>query len=162
MYLNYSTQLFNYVDKPKIFIVQACRGKPVQELTGHVADDEMELEDDFIDSVSVPKDADILIAYATTDGWYLAQILKISFMKGHRETGSWFINALVQVLTETYETRHFEEMLVGVRHMLARDPKWRGLRSDPENSEKKQILCQMPCSWTTLTKLFYLKAAGDC
>ncbi|XP_071140020.1 caspase-3-like isoform X3 [Mytilus edulis] len=148
-----NTEFRDFIDKPKIFIVQACRGKPVQELTGHVADDEMELEDDFIDSVSVPKDADILIAYATTDG-------HLSFR--HRETGSWFINALVQVLTETYETRHFEEMLVGVRHMLARDPKWRGLRSDPENSEKKQILCQMPCSWTTLTKLFYLKAAGDC
>ncbi|VDI22487.1 Hypothetical predicted protein [Mytilus galloprovincialis] len=110
----------------------------------------MELEDDFIDSVSVPKDADILIAYATTDGHSSIR---------HRKDGSWFINALVQVLTETYEKRHFEEMLVGVRHMLA---KWRGRRKDPEDSGKKQILCQMPCSWTTLTKLFYLKASGDC
>ncbi|CAC5390578.1 CASP7 [Mytilus coruscus] len=142
-----------FIDKPKIFIVQACRGKPVQPLAEHVADDEMELEDDVIGSVSVPKDADILIAYATTDG-------HLSFR--HRETGSWFINALVEVLAEKYEKQHFEEMLVNVRHMLARDPKWRGLRSDPEHSEQKQILCQMPCSWTTLTKLFYLKAAWDC
>lgn len=56
--------------KPKIFLVQSCRGDSVQEIAKHETADVLEEEEDFC-IVTALKDADILIAYATTDGlWF--------------------------------------------------------------------------------------------
>ena len=55
-------------------------------------------------------------------------------------TGAHFIQELLAVIKDFYEESHLEEMLVIVRHNFAASQKH-----------------QMPCTWSTLTKLFYLK-----
>lgn len=62
------------------------------------------------------------------------------------DIGAWFIHVLLQIIEERYEEDHFEDMLVLVRNTLALKHEWR-----------KGGYCQMACSWTTLTKRFYLK-----
>ena len=69
-----------------------------------------------------------------------------AFRTKYSDVGAWFIHVLLQIIEDSYEVDHFEDMLISVRHKIALDPKWR--RSE---------YCQMPCSWTTLTKRFYLR-----
>jgi len=58
----------------------------------------------------------------------------------NKETGAVFIQNLLAVVKEYYKESHLEEMLVIVRHRFLKDQ-----------------IKQMPCTWSTLTKLFYLK-----
>ncbi|CAC5371026.1 unnamed protein product [Mytilus coruscus] len=121
----------NFIGKPKIFIVQACRGSSVQPVI--TPDDWPE------DKMSVPHDADILIAYATTPGYK-------AFRTKFSDIGAWFIHVLLEEIEESYESDHLEDMLISVRHKLAIDEEWR--RSE---------MCQMPCTWTTLTKRLFFR-----
>ena len=60
--------------KPKVFLMQACRGSDLQDgeevedddVSNNAHDDDDAIEDDI--KVTVPNDADTLIAYATTPG----------------------------------------------------------------------------------------------
>lgn len=72
--------------KPKIFLIQACQGKNVQH--GVVLED---LETDVCHSVSVPEEADVLVAVATVEDC-------VSFR--NPVNGSWFIQSLCQQLKE--------------------------------------------------------------
>ena len=126
-----------FLGKPKIFIVQACRGSSTQPVVE--SDDWSEDIDDYVGKMSVPHDADILIAYATTPG-------NKAFRTKYSDVGAWFIHVLLKIIEDSYEVDHFEDMLISVRHKIALDPKWR-------TSKYRQ----MPCSWTTLTKRFYLR-----
>lgn len=53
-----------FIGKPKMFFIQSCRGKSIQDTFVQPDDD----EDDTLERISAPTDADILIAYATTEG----------------------------------------------------------------------------------------------
>ncbi|VDI38397.1 caspase 7 [Mytilus galloprovincialis] len=121
----------HFIGKPKIFLVQACRGSATQPVV--TPDDWPE------DTMSVPHDADILIAYATTPGYKC-------FRTKYSDIGAWFIHVLLEEIEESYESDHLEDMLISVRHRLAIDEEWR--RSD---------FCQMPCTWTTLTKRLFFR-----
>uniref|UniRef100_A0A8C5CNM8 Caspase 20, apoptosis-related cysteine peptidase n=1 Tax=Gadus morhua TaxID=8049 RepID=A0A8C5CNM8_GADMO len=85
--------------KPKMFFIQACQGHRLQ--TGLVMDDHP-LECDAIDLgrpkvedglrvVSIPGEADILVAVATVEKFQVVR---------HRENGSWFIQSLCEQLRE--------------------------------------------------------------
>lgn len=82
------------VDKPKLFIIQACRGKKNQQRV-HVQmdgpeDSEMEVDGEEFDS-TIPSDTDFLIARSTTDDHYSYR---------EPEKGSWFIQSLCQNLEQ--------------------------------------------------------------
>ncbi|XP_067229756.1 caspase-8-like [Chanodichthys erythropterus] len=84
----------NLVDKPKLFFIQACRGKKYQDRVKIQADapedgeSEMEVDGDDFD-ITIPADSDFLIARSTTDG-------HVSFR--NQKEGSWFIQLLCQNL----------------------------------------------------------------
>lgn len=86
----------NLVGKPKLFFIQACRGKKSQYRVKVQADapedgeSEMEVDGDDFD-ITIPADSDFLIARSTTDGHY-------SYRKP--EEGSWFIQSLCRNLEE--------------------------------------------------------------
>ncbi|CAL8368823.1 unnamed protein product [Boreogadus saida] len=86
--------------KPKVFFIQACQGHRLQ--TGLVMDDDHALECDALDLgrpkvedglrvVSIPAEADILVAVATVEKFQAVR---------HRENGSWFIQSLCEQLRE--------------------------------------------------------------
>ena len=89
-----------------------------------------------------------------SSGWVVNMILlnlliflgNKAFRTKYSDVGAWFIHVLLQITEERYEVDHFEDMLISVRHRIALDPEWR-----------RSGYCQMPCSWTTLTKRFYLR-----
>lgn len=72
--------------KPKVFLIQACQGK--QKHSGVLLED---LQSDDGPSLSIPQEADFLIAIATVEDY-------VSFR--HRIDGSWFIQSLCQQLKE--------------------------------------------------------------
>ncbi|XP_036425747.1 caspase-8-like [Colossoma macropomum] len=86
--------------KPKVFFIQACRGKDYQRpvkvqadnLEGDEAAEEAVLETDVVEMFTIPDDADFFVARSTVKGF-------VSF----RDilSGSWFIQSLCKQL-ETY------------------------------------------------------------
>lgn len=84
----------NLAGKPKLFFIQACRGRKNQKLVYVQADDPEEAEPELeVDAhrveVSVPADSDFLIARSTIDGHFSYRSTK---------KGSWFIQSLCQQL----------------------------------------------------------------
>jgi len=75
--------------KPKVFLMQACRGSDLQDgeevedddVSNNAHDDNDDIEDDI--KVTVPNDADTLIAYATTPGKLNIIYLNTNSMNRH-------------------------------------------------------------------------------
>ncbi|TNM98038.1 hypothetical protein fugu_014284, partial [Takifugu bimaculatus] len=74
------------VSKPKMFLIQACQGKGIHR--GVLLKD---LQTDDCHTLSIPEEADILVATATVEDY-------VSFR--HKIDGSWFIQSLCQELKE--------------------------------------------------------------
>lgn len=121
----------NFVGKPKMFFIQSCRGKSIQETFVQPDDD----DDDTVERISAPTDADILIAYATTEGYKAFR---------HKNFGSIFIYECIKKFKEQYSKTHLEEMMIDVKAALA---------IGSVDKTKKHV--QMPCTWSTLTKRFF-------
>lgn len=115
--------------KPKVFLIQACRGSRRDMVP-------IESDSDPIpfSSSSLPADADFLICFASAPGHesYRQRLL-----------GSWFISSVVSVFKEYAEQEHLMDMMIRVNKRVA-------------DFFSKEGLKQMPCQVCMLTrKVFF-------
>uniref|UniRef100_A0A8D8F140 Caspase-1 n=3 Tax=Culex pipiens TaxID=7175 RepID=A0A8D8F140_CULPI len=121
--------------KPKIFIVQACRG---QELDPGVTT----VEQDGIARYIGSAEADFLFAFATAPGF-------MSFR--NIESGSWFIQELCVELNENGERYDLLTLFTFVTQRVAHQHE-SNVPDNPEYHQKKQI----PCIVSKLSRLLLL------
>ncbi|KFO25835.1 caspase-6 [Fukomys damarensis] len=133
------------VGKPKIFIIQACRGQqhdlpvvPLDTVDSQVPDTQDNVTE--VDAAAVhtlPAGADFLMCYSVAQGYY-----------SHRETvyGSWYIQDLCEMLKRYGSTLEFTELLTLVNRKVSQ--RRVGVCKDPGAIGKKQI----PCFASMLTK----------
>lgn len=136
-------QIPNFTGRPKVFLIQACRG--IEQQSSQEIDDADDIRvslepmvpeiDEADELIQVPTDADILLAFATTLGYKSFRRVSI---------GSWFITECIRVFREYYTEDHLEDMLITVRERVALG--W----------TKQDGAKQMPCVWSTLTKRLML------
>nr|ANS12220.1 caspase-7 [Ctenopharyngodon idella] len=129
------------VGKPKLFFIQACRGSEfddgIQTDSGPPSDT---IETDANPRHKIPVEADFLFAYSTVPGYY-------SWRNPGR--GSWFVQALCNVLSEFGKQLEIMQILTRVNYKVATS--FESWSEDPRFSEKKQI----PCVVSMLTKELY-------
>ncbi|XP_073345780.1 caspase-7 isoform X1 [Pagrus major] len=149
------------VGKPKLFFIQVIVEKATQdhnEMSFHLLhqacrgsefDDGIQtdsgppndtLETDANPRHKIPVEADFLFAYSTVPGYY-------SWRNPGR--GSWFVQALCNVLNEFGKQLEIMQILTRVNYMVATS--FESWSEDPRFSEKKQI----PCVVSMLTKELY-------
>ncbi|KAG7260978.1 hypothetical protein CRUP_016925 [Coryphaenoides rupestris] len=135
------------VGKPKIFILQACRGNqhdlPVTPMD--VVDSKPKVNEVVVDAGVVhtlPAGADFLMCYSVAEGYY-----------SHRETinGSWYIQDLCEALQKFGDSLEFTELLTLVNRKVSL--RRVGHAADRNAIGKKQV----PCFASMLTKKLYFR-----
>ncbi|XP_076084161.1 uncharacterized protein LOC143054951 [Mytilus galloprovincialis] len=146
--------------KPRLFLIQACRGQQKQKKvdvsntldqtsehdecpgysqsrsgTSSSSDDDY-YTDGSTDIPKVPIDADIIVAFATTPGYKAIRHLRL---------GSHFIRAFLDVAGKKYEDFDVEDILRYVRRELAENSKY----------DRKSGKCQMGIVESTSRKKFF-------
>ncbi|MEQ2283602.1 Caspase-6 [Ameca splendens] len=135
------------VGKPKIFVVQACRGDKhdVPVTPCDVVDNESKTNETVVDSCAIqtlPAGADFIMCYSVAEGYY-----------SHRETinGSWYIQDLCELLQKYGSSLEFTELLTLVNRKVSM--RRVGNSNDRSAIGKKQV----PCFASMLTKKLYFR-----
>ncbi|XP_037545962.1 caspase-6 [Nematolebias whitei] len=135
------------VGKPKIFIVQACRGDkhdvPVTPFDD--VDNEVQTNEVMVDACAIhtlPAGADFIMCYSVAEGYY-----------SHRETinGSWYVQDLCELLKKYGTSLEFTELLTLVNKKVSMRRVGNG--NDRSMVGKKQV----PCFASMLTKKLYFR-----
>lgn len=127
------------VGKPKIFFIQACQGVQFDAGVGVTTTDskgDLPMEKE-IQVHKIPSEADFLIAYSVVPGY---------FSWRNSANGSWFIQALSEVLAKYWKTTDLLTMMTRVNKKVAYD--FESRTGKEFMNQKKQI----PCITSMLTK----------
>ncbi|XP_052823816.1 caspase-3-like [Octopus bimaculoides] len=123
------------IGKPKLFFIQACRGK--KRDSGAIMHDcgDVRVEYQNVKSHKVPFWADVLLAYSTVPGFY-------SYRR--HTIGSWFIHSLVHILEKDGDRLELQQLMILVNRKVA---------CEYEHTSTK--MKQVPCIVSMLTKELY-------
>jgi len=102
--------------KPKIFLIQACRGSQRDRVPVESDSDPIPFS-----SSSLPADADFLICFASAPG----------HQSYRTPLGSWFISCVVDVFKEYAEREHVMDMMLRVDNRVAQFFSKEGLKQMP-------------------------------
>ncbi|XP_053195981.1 caspase-6-like [Scomber japonicus] len=137
------------VGKPKIFVLQACRGDkhddPVTPANNDDVDSHLMTNQVVVDAHAIhtlPAGADFIMCYSVAEGYY-----------SHRETinGSWYIQDLCDVLKKFGSSLEFTELLTLVNRKVS-------MRSVGNCNDRSAIgKKQVPCFASMLTKKLYFR-----
>nr|QHY92978.1 caspase 8 [Haliotis diversicolor] len=94
----------NLARKPKLFFLQACQGKEMQEGVHVQSDSDLKTDGP---TVMVANEADFLVGYATTPGY-------VSYRS--KSKGSWYINKLTMMLDKHAHTEDLLSILTKVNN----------------------------------------------
>ncbi|XP_029657347.1 caspase-7-like [Octopus sinensis] len=128
--------------KPKLFFIQACRGKKTDEGASQnsaIKTEKVDVTD--IITHKIPVWVDVLVAYSSVSEYYSWRNVT---------DGSWFLQALAYILQHYGKKLELQELMLLVNHVIAS----KETRStDCEKNKKKQI----PSISNTLTKELYFE-----
>ncbi|KAJ8710017.1 hypothetical protein PYW07_009383 [Mythimna separata] len=139
------------VTKPKIFIIQACRGTKI--MTGmpvfHSGKIRKDIDEEDLEPYILPAESDLLIIHSSYPG-----------RASHRNEvhGSWFIQTLCKKIDDLSSTQDLESIITEVKRDVAIDKQHEEYN---KRTFEMNVNKQMPVMTSTLIRKLYLKKFGE-